>query len=764
MGSLSHEKVLQYLNEMVTQDFENTFLEDLVNGALVEEQEEEGGKKKKCRKEKTTENLSYETWFNLDGQDSPVAIKILPFSSSCDKNEQLQLSKLPLQICIMQMLERKLNKSLQGIDALLGCPLHLFSKESLNGVASASSNYKNVLAQTLISAVNWLREVLNAFTEDLAFGGDPCSETEMDTVEKVVERVKHLHVFEMCLVILRQKTTEKRKFGKQTQGTTEEAPSASQNKQKCYFTLRDLDQDLAKAIKHFSISQPRQLKASNFNVLFLACSPSLSKLRNKSYIPVWTYLLLKLRDQQNSGTTASFNITECKMSSSGEMSLPYVLKTLMDEFLSFLSEESENGEEDQTNPNSSCDGLDAENVYKAASGIVEDAQSAANLGLELISEILCNEIQKCGDVMQLERICKCFLAKGEEAENVSHPIEEFLSKVDVNVDRLWDFSQKFKSVQIIVTAYRKLKELSTKEKVDFDFDGLQHKGFVKVEKLLVDTEPCTALSKKMNTQVIEQLVKDFSLLCQDQTKTLGNVVKLYIRFAEEELSSSRKKAESPYALLNKQSIPVWYSSLFKWLYDAFEEYLEEAVSESSDSQSIEEALGNVHQCAGMFSKLIVLTKKTDKNNIFLRPIVQNGQSFLDTMMKYSDRLQHNLDQHKDKVILIIKELQKGIKIIHVICSECKTQKNSFLASKVPALKRSIERFVWKCRLIFYKDESFWLGNLKHKDLKGQEVLSQLAIPEFDKENVDVDSEAGTTGKGSQDSLLIDQSLPLSYEL
>lgn len=84
----------------------------------------------------------------------------------------------------------------------------------------------------------------------------------------------------------------------------------------------------------------------------------------------------------------------------------------------------------------------------------------------------------------------------------------------------------------------------------------------------------------------------------------------------------------------------------------------------------------------------------------------------------------NSDQ-SDTFKQTLKELQKGTKIIHIICSECKTQKSSFLAAKVPALKRSVEKFVWKSREIFYKDESFTMGNLKHKNLRGEVVLSQL---------------------------------------
>jgi hypothetical protein len=48
--------------------------------------------------------------------------------------------------------------------------------------------------------------------------------------------------------------------------------------------------------------------------------------------------------------------------------------------------------------------------------------------------------------------------------------------------------------------------------------------------------------------------------------------------------------------------------------------------------------------------------------------------------------------------------------------------------QVPAVKRTMERFVFRVKLLTHGTDvgdSFWMGNLKHKDLKGREVPSQV---------------------------------------
>jgi hypothetical protein len=66
-------------------------------------------------------------------------VQVLPLLMSADVRDRESLLKMCSLFRLMQILERQINKNLAAIDALLGCPLFLFSKDILLGVASASS-------------------------------------------------------------------------------------------------------------------------------------------------------------------------------------------------------------------------------------------------------------------------------------------------------------------------------------------------------------------------------------------------------------------------------------------------------------------------------------------------------------------------------------------------------------------------------------------------------------------------------------------------
>ena len=56
-----------------------------------------------------------------------------------------------------------------------------------------------------------------------------------------------------------------------------------------------------------------------------------------------------------------------------------------------------------------------------------------------------------------------------------------------------------------------------------------------------------------------------------------------------------------------------------------------------------------------------------------------------------------------------------------------------------------------------------MGSLKHRDARGNAILSQLELSEFDFNRSAIGVEEDVE-EDSQKSLLIDQSLPLSFEI
>ena len=63
------------------------------------------------------------------------------------------------------MLELKGEGSLEGFSAILGCPLHMPQAHALQAGAllGSSSQQQSLVFRSLLAAVNWVRELLNAW-------------------------------------------------------------------------------------------------------------------------------------------------------------------------------------------------------------------------------------------------------------------------------------------------------------------------------------------------------------------------------------------------------------------------------------------------------------------------------------------------------------------------------------------------------------------------------------------------------------------------
>lgn len=63
------------------------------------------------------------------------------------------------------MLDLNAHGSLEGLSAILGCPLHMPQPEGLHQAAllASSPEQQSLICSALLLAVNWVREVLNAW-------------------------------------------------------------------------------------------------------------------------------------------------------------------------------------------------------------------------------------------------------------------------------------------------------------------------------------------------------------------------------------------------------------------------------------------------------------------------------------------------------------------------------------------------------------------------------------------------------------------------
>nr|CAB3451954.1 unnamed protein product [Digitaria exilis]CAB3455714.1 unnamed protein product [Digitaria exilis] len=176
-----HSAIRDWVGEHVA-EFDTPFLADLNNGELSEKHLYDG--------------IEGELWMNLDGNLSPICVNIMPLASSSPQKSQPCLQILSSQFSLLTTIERLVNEgSLGGLNALLGCPLHLPSTKHLDVAkwGNLPGLQKKAVCHSLYYAINWIRELLNAFSTQVASRVDNFSQKARDeTAVKLLKRLRNL--------------------------------------------------------------------------------------------------------------------------------------------------------------------------------------------------------------------------------------------------------------------------------------------------------------------------------------------------------------------------------------------------------------------------------------------------------------------------------------------------------------------------------------------------------------------------------------------
>uniref|UniRef100_A0A8V5GLG7 Uncharacterized protein n=1 Tax=Melopsittacus undulatus TaxID=13146 RepID=A0A8V5GLG7_MELUD len=148
--------------------------------------------------------------YNLDEDETQgaIAINLLPLLSqnnvgSVTGGMSSQMSPLCLSPCfrLLRFYTAEQNSgSLEEIDALLGCPLYLTNLEVEGKLDSLSKQEREFLCSLLFYALNWFREVVNAF----------CQQQDAEMKGKVLTRLQNItelqNVLGKCLAGKKRKT------------------------------------------------------------------------------------------------------------------------------------------------------------------------------------------------------------------------------------------------------------------------------------------------------------------------------------------------------------------------------------------------------------------------------------------------------------------------------------------------------------------------------------------------------------------------------
>lgn len=86
-----------------------------------------------------------------------------------------------------------------------------------------------------------------------------------------------------------------------------------------------------------------------------------------------------------------------------------------------------------------------------------------------------------------------------------------------------------------------------------------------------------------------------------------------------------------------------------------------------------------------------------------------------------------LKLNPDQVVEILKTIQSNTRFLHHLCCYSKVTKDVALVSHVPQFRLTLESLVYRVKAALVANgcsAAFWMGNLKNRDLQGEDILTQ----------------------------------------
>ncbi|XP_041834806.1 Fanconi anemia group D2 protein isoform X2 [Melanotaenia boesemani] len=191
------------------------------------------------------------------------------------------------------------------------------------------------------------------------------------------------------------------------------------------------------------------------------------------------------------------------------------------------------------------------------------------------------------------------------------------------------------------------------------------------------------------------------------------------------INAAKDESSASWPTLSRQTFLVFYKVLMAELDKAVRKIPASKINDSTEAQS--EKLLTWNLAVRDFHIMVNLVKVFDSRPV-LNVCLKYGRLFLESFLKLGmPLLDYSFKKHKEDVQSLLKTFQLSTRQLHHMCGHSKINQDTNLTNHVPALKKSLELFVYRVKAMLALNncqEAFWIGNLKNRNLKGEEILSQ----------------------------------------
>ncbi|XP_010532525.1 PREDICTED: Fanconi anemia group D2 protein homolog isoform X2 [Tarenaya hassleriana] len=842
-GILGHKILQPEIMEWIGKhlgEFESLFLSDLDNGKL--------------RGNESYSGLEGDVWMNLDGDISPICLNILALASSSSTESCSSLQILPSNFLLLSTVERLTNGgSLAGIDALLGCPLHLPSWKYVCAAVwqSLTGKQREIICLSLYYAANWIRELLNAFCTQIVERSQCISQaTEKDVITKLLKRLKNLVFLESLLSSLIKlspqslpelhlylehsgslaipqpkqaehlgKKPEKRKLhddasqstGKKKNGkgpkhsdTNDKlrqptildmwkkagaVTSQTEPDESCCVessngkTLGSVDEHCSNpkeslVVEIPQVSQALEAQRLKFRPLLPQClsilklpkvvSKDICSPDHRVELPLYLYILRDLHSKLDcvvppckqlpsrwANTPSTFWGFRLDELLSQVKELFPSLRLVLDRAVSLLV----NGDE-----------ISQQIWKKEFTAAMNPNISNVVVSDSLVHTMVSKEVLYCFNkmlllpVFQTDKSLQLNLLEAFQSTDMpttSFPdiqplpspgtteylylgVYSFFEEI-LNTACPFSFELALEcliTLQLFVTyAQRNLVKVSdeaTKKRnlghIPSLVSSLHARLGTSAEKLLkhkwVD-ESSENKGLKNRGEMIQNILRIY-LEASESTSDLLNELACTVLPQVSLSKSGGGDAHPEFPTLCPVTFLGWYRVLHEENLVLLNKLVKTICSEkrrACEPEAAETHLKNIHKSVNVVVSLVNLCRSHEKVAVHSMAVKYGGK-FVDSFLKVFYLLEALFQVHSELVIQLVKDLQKATRTLQTLCSEAKGLKRTAITSKIPATKRSLERFLFHVKALIHTTSlgsAFWMGNLKHKDLTGQVVSSQAYV-------------------------------------
>uniref|UniRef100_A0A8C2TGI3 FA complementation group D2 n=1 Tax=Coturnix japonica TaxID=93934 RepID=A0A8C2TGI3_COTJA len=645
--------------------------------------------------------------YNLDEDETQgaIAINLLPLVSQSEPGRvadetSSQRKRVVSPICLSPCFRllrlytgEQNNGSLEEIDALLGCPLYLTDLEVEGKLDSLSKQEREFLCLLLFYALNWFREVVNAF----------CQQQDPEMKGKVLTRLQNITELQNVL-------------GKCLAGECETCcnlflPFSFPSPEFAFFLQgKKKKSDSSKACSVERTQSTAEKEAGN----------PLAHLQ--SYRPYFRELDLEVFSVLHCGLlTKSILDTEMHTEASEVVQLgPAELCFLLDDLCWKLERVLTPGStrrvpflKERSNKDIGFAHLCQRSPKEVAVCVVQ------------LLKPLCNHMENMHNYFQvsgqngfsqhensslLRSALQVLADRLKPGETEFLPLEELISE---SFQYLLNFQQSIPSFQCAFILTQLLMAVSEKP-----MTGWKREKMASLAKQFLcqswmkpggDREKGSHFNSALHT-----------LLCQAISKFPGCFRDRFIQMLVDGFQICS-------LFLHRQTFPVFFRVMMAQLESSVKSIPAGKPSDSSEVQL--EKLLKWNIAVRNFHILINLVKVFDSRPV-LSICLKYGRLFVEAFLKLAmPLLDHSFKKHRDDVQSLLKTLQLSTRQLHHMCGHSKIHQDLSLTNHVPLLKKSLEQFVYRVKAMLafnHCQEAFWVGILKNRDLQGEEILSQAS--------------------------------------